>query len=160
LTLIDLPKLKLSFGEGASLPPKLKSFHIKSVRITNPVTKWGLQRLTALSDLNIGGDDLVNTLLKEKLLPISLVSLTITNLTETKSFKGNVFQQLSSLESLHFLHCSGLESLPEDTLPSSLKLLSIRKCSQLEARYESQRGKHWSNIAHIPVIKINGQVII
>jgi hypothetical protein len=160
LTLIDLPKLKLSFGEGASLPPKLKSFHIKPVRITNPVTKWGLQRLTALSDLDIGGDDLVNTLLKEKLLPISLVSLTITNLTETKSFKGNVFQHLSSLESLHFLHCSGLESLPEDTLPSSLKLLSIRKCSQLEARYESQRGKHWSNIAHIPVIKINGQVII
>jgi hypothetical protein len=77
LTLIDLPKLKLSFGEGASLPPKLKSFHIKSVRITNPVTKWGLQRLTALSDLDIGGDDIVNTLLKEKLLPISV---TITNL--------------------------------------------------------------------------------
>ncbi|KEH27035.1 hypothetical protein MTR_6g084540 [Medicago truncatula] len=126
LTLIDLPKMNLSFGEGACLPPKLRSFHIES----------------------------------EKLLPISLVSLTITNLSEMKSFKGNVFQHLSSLESLHFLHCPGIESLPEDTLPSSLKLLSIRKCSLLEARYEDHKGKHWSNIAHIPVIKINGQVII
>ncbi|XP_045790417.1 putative disease resistance RPP13-like protein 1 [Trifolium pratense] len=160
LTLIDLPKLKLSFGEGACLLPKLRSFQIKSVRVTTPVVKWGLQLLTALSDLHIGGDDIVNTLLKEKLLPISLVSLTITNLTEMKSLKENAFQHLSSLESLHFLHCPGLESLPEDTLLSSLKLLSIRKCSRLEARYESQRGKDWSNIAHIPVIKINGQVII
>jgi len=160
LTLVELPKLKLSFGEGACLPPKLRSFHIKSVRKTTSVTEWGLQRLTALSDLDIGGDDIVNTFLKEKLLPISLVSLTITNLSEMKSFKGNVFQHLSSLESLHFLHCPGLESLPEDTLPSSLKLLSIRKCSLLEARYEDQKGKHWSNVAHIPVIKINGQVII
>ncbi|GAU22725.1 hypothetical protein TSUD_138500 [Trifolium subterraneum] len=134
LTLIDLPKLKLSFGEGACLLPKLRSFHIKSVRVTMPLVKWGLQRLTALSDLDIGGDDIVNTLLKEKLLPISLVSLTITNLIEMKSLKGNVFQHFSSLESLHFLDCPGLESLPEDTLPSSLKLLSIRKCPQLEAR--------------------------
>ncbi|MCH85234.1 NBS-LRR type disease resistance protein, partial [Trifolium medium] len=128
-----LPKLKLSFGEGACLLPKLRSFQIKSVRVTTPVVKWGLQRLTALSDLHIGGDDIVNTLLKEKLLPISLVSLTITNLSEMKSLKGNVFQHLSSLESLHFLHCPGLESLPENTLPSSLKLLSIRKCSRMPA---------------------------
>ncbi|KAI5441709.1 putative disease resistance RPP13-like protein 1 [Lathyrus oleraceus] len=160
LTLVDLPKLKLSFGEGAGLPPSLRSFHIKSVRITS-VIKWGLQLLTVLSDLDIGGDDTVNTLLKKKLLPISLVSLTIANLSEMKSFERNMFQHLSSLESLHFLHCPGLESLPEkNTLPSSLKLLSIRKCPLLEAKYENQRVKHWSSIAHIPVIKINGQVII
>lgn len=160
LTLVDLPKLKLLLCEGACLPPNLRSFHIKSVRITTPVTKWGLQRLTALSDFGIGGDDIVNSLLMEKLLPISLVSLTISNLSEMKSLKGNVLRHLSSLESLHFLHCPRLESLPEETLPLSLKLLRITKCCLLEARYENQRGKHWCNISHIPVIKINGQVII
>jgi hypothetical protein len=66
----------------------------------------------------------------------------------------------SALKSLKFENCPRLESLPEDRLPSSLKLLSIKECPLLEDRYGNERGEHWSNIAHIPVVKINGHVTI
>jgi hypothetical protein len=59
-------------------------------------------------------------MLKEPLLPISLVSLTINYLYEMQSFEGDELQHLSSLESLHFRNCQQLESLPENCLPSFL----------------------------------------
>ena len=185
LSLYDLSEEhKLSLCEGACLPPKLRSIYIVSVGISTPVTEWGLQHMNSLSKLSIGGDDdIVNTLLSERLLPISLVSLTITHLSKMKSFEGMGLRHLSSLETLRFRYfsrleylteatlpsalkslkfenCPRLESLPEDRLPSSLKLLSIKECPLLEDRYGNERGEHWSNIAHIPVIKINGQVTI
>ncbi|MCH96471.1 disease resistance protein (CC-NBS-LRR class) family protein [Trifolium medium] len=185
LFLLRLPKLELSLCEGAFLPPKLQSFFINYVSIkVPPIIEWGLQRLTALSELSIGGDDdVVHTLLTERMLPISLVSLTITHLTEMKCIDRNGLRHLSSLEKLEFEYCLGLESLaevvlpsslktlkfnhcprleslPEDRLPSSLKLLRIDRCPVLEARYEYESGKHWSNIVHIPIIEINGKVTI
>ncbi|XP_045825239.1 putative disease resistance RPP13-like protein 1 [Trifolium pratense] len=185
LSLYDLPKeLKLPFCEGACLPPKLRSIYVVSAGIATPVTDWGLQHLSALSKLSIGGDDdIVTTLLNERLLPISLVSLTITRLSKMKSFEGIGLRHLSSLEklqfryfsrlkyltegtlpcnlkSLKFENCPRLESLSEDSLPSSLKRLIIRECPLLEERYGSERGEHWSKIAHIPVIKINDKVTI
>ncbi|XP_004515735.1 putative disease resistance RPP13-like protein 1 [Cicer arietinum] len=157
LSLIYLPKLCLTLCEGAGLPPKLRDICIESVRIATPIFEWGLQRLTALSELRIGGDDdIVNTLLKERLLPISLVFLRIYNLSEIKSFEVNGLRHLSSLETLCFNNCPRLEYLSEDALPSSLTLLSMEDCPLLEARYKSQRWEHLS----IPVLVINGEVII
>ncbi|AES69847.1 putative P-loop containing nucleoside triphosphate hydrolase, leucine-rich repeat domain, L [Medicago truncatula] len=159
LFLRDLPELTLQFCKGACLPPKLRSINIKSVRIATPVDGWGLQHLTSLSRLYIGGndvDDIVNTLLKERLLPISLVSLDISNLCEIQSFDGNGLGHLSSLKTLGFYNCSRLESLSKDTFPSSLKILRIMECPLLEANYKSQR---WEQLS-IPVLEINGEVII
>jgi hypothetical protein len=193
--------------EGGCLPPKLRLINIdsQSPRTTMPVTGWGIQNLNALSDLHIGGDGIVNSLLKERLLPISLVSLTIKNLSKRKSLPRNGLQHLSTLENLIFENCSRLESLSEDMfpsslkslvfdycpklkslperlpssleileldqcrrlgslpkhgLPSSLKRLSIIHCRMLKARYGNKRGEHWSNIAHIPVIKVNDELTI
>ncbi|PNX78650.1 LRR and NB-ARC domain disease resistance protein [Trifolium pratense] len=172
-------ELMLSFSEGPCLPPNLQSIYIESPRITvPPMTEWGFQRLKDLSRLTIAGD-MVNALLKEPLLPISLVNLSISKLSTTKSLKGNGLRHLLSLEnltfskcselescskdvfpstlkSLRFNDCSALESLSEDTLPSSLKRLSIWRCPLLEAWYENK--EHWSNIAHIPVIDLNGKL--
>ncbi|CAK8534654.1 unnamed protein product [Lathyrus sativus] len=179
--LMNLPKLNLSLCEGAFLPPNLQRIHVDSVRITKPVTEWGLQGLTALSSLEIGGDDIVNILLKEPLLPISLVSLEFQSLSEMKSLEANGLRYLSSLEhldildspglvslpekvfpsslkTLFFRNCPRLESLPEDSLPTSLEDLTIRRCPLLEERYK--RNEHWSKIAHVPVIKINNQITI
>ncbi|AES69651.2 putative P-loop containing nucleoside triphosphate hydrolase, leucine-rich repeat domain, L [Medicago truncatula] len=177
---LDWPEL--SFCEGVCLPPKLQSIMIQSKRTALPVTEWGLQYLTALSNLGIGkGDDIVNTLMKESLLPVSLVSLEIHHLSEMKSFDGNGLRHLSSLQHLVFFECRQLESLPEnclpsslksltfygceklkslpeDSLPDSLKELDIYDCPLLEERYK--RKEHCSKIAHIPVIKINDQVTI
>jgi len=109
------------------------------------------------------------------------VCLIIEDLNEMKSFDGNGLRHLSSLENLNFQvcpqleslpenclpyslkslafsHCEQLESLPEDSLPGSLKHLFIAGCPLLKERYK--RKEHWSKIAHIPVIEINGQVTI
>jgi len=131
---LDLDCLELSFCEGVCLPPKLQSIDIWSQRTTTPITEWGLEDLTALSRLKIGaGDDIFNTLMKESLLPVSLVSLCISDLYEMKSFDGNGLRQISSLENLEFLNCLQLESLPENCLPSSLKLLEFENCKKLES---------------------------
>ncbi|RHN66305.1 putative P-loop containing nucleoside triphosphate hydrolase, leucine-rich repeat domain, L [Medicago truncatula] len=144
---------KLSFSEGVCLPLKLQSI----------------------------GDDIFNTLMKESLLPISLVHLRICDLSEMKSFDGNGLRHLSSLQSLCFLFCQQLETLPENCLPSSLKSLEFYDCKKLESLPEDslpeslkelyidgcplleeryKRKEHWSKIAHIPVISINYKVTI
>jgi hypothetical protein len=194
----------LSCWKGVGLPPKFRLTPSQSTTSTTTVTEWGLQNLTALSDMEIGGDNVVNTLLKEQLLPISLVSLTITNLSEMKCLEGNGLQHISSLKKLAFKFCSGLESfqatlpsslkslvfencpklmslpdklppsletlefddcarlglLPRYGFPSSLKVLSICRCPLLKARYATRRRGDVSKIAHIPVLKINYEVII
>ncbi|MCI18322.1 disease resistance protein (CC-NBS-LRR class) family protein, partial [Trifolium medium] len=95
IRLFNLPKLELSFCDGG-LPPSLQYILVDFVRITKPVTEWGLQRLTALLGLSIEGDDIVNELLKERMLPISLVGLTIKRDSKTKSLEGNGLRHLSS----------------------------------------------------------------
>ncbi|KEH38203.1 LRR and NB-ARC domain disease resistance protein [Medicago truncatula] len=186
-TLTDLEQLyldcrELSFCEGVCLPPNLQSIDLWSQITTPSVTEWCLQDLTTLSELTIKeGHDTFNTLMKELLLPISLVSLQIMDLYEMKSFDGNGLRRLSSLQNLHFINCEQLksfpenclpsslkylqfygceklESLPEDSLPDSLEMLEMSSCPLLEERYK--RKEHWSKIAHIPVIQINQQVII
>jgi len=52
---------ELSFCEGIYLPPKLKSIEIHLQRTMPSVTERGLQSLTSLSSLTIGGKgDIVN----------------------------------------------------------------------------------------------------
>ena len=163
LFLHHLPKLEFALCDGVFLPPKLQTISITSVRITKmpPLIEWGFQSLTSLANLCIkDNDDIVHTLLKEQLLPISLVFLSISNLSEMKCLGGNALRHLSSLETLSFYDCPRLESFPEHSLPSSLKLLSISKCPVLEERYESERGGNWSEISHIPVININDKITI
>ncbi|XP_058765126.1 putative disease resistance RPP13-like protein 1 isoform X2 [Vicia villosa] len=176
----NLPNLNLSSCEGAFLPPNLQVIDLDFVRITKPVTEWGFHGLTAVSRMGIGGDDLVNVMLKELLLPITLVSIVFSNLSEMKSLEGNGLRHLSSLERLQFENCPELvslpekifpslkflcfykclrlESLPEDSLPTSFEQLIIVDCPLLEERYK--RKEHWSKIAHIPVIEINDQLTI
>ncbi|RHN66394.1 putative P-loop containing nucleoside triphosphate hydrolase, leucine-rich repeat domain, L [Medicago truncatula] len=103
LYLHHLPKLEFALYEGVFLPPKLQTISITSVRITKmpPLIEWGFQSLTYLSNLYIkDNDDVVHTLLKEQLLPTSLVFLSISKLSEVKCLGGNGLRHLSSLETL------------------------------------------------------------
>ncbi|PNY05168.1 CC-NBS-LRR resistance protein [Trifolium pratense] len=133
-TLTALESLTLdslsSCWKGVRLPLKFRLTPSHSMTSTTTVTERGLQNLTALSDMEIGGNNVVNTLLKEQLLPIFLVSLTITNLSEMKCLEGNVLQHISSMKKLAFKFCSGLESF-QATLPSSLKSLVFENCPKL-----------------------------
>jgi hypothetical protein len=95
-------------------------------RTTQPITEWGLQGLTALSRLTIvEDDDIINTLMKESLLPISLSQLVFCFKYQEKAFDVSGLRHLSSLEYLEFNYCEQLESLLENYLPSSLKTLDL-----------------------------------
>ncbi|KAF7815609.1 putative disease resistance RPP13-like protein 1 [Senna tora] len=106
------------------------------------IAEWGFQQLSCLSSFEIGGDDIINKLLNQRLLPTSLEELFVSDLSYLKGL-----QYLTSLKELHICHCSDLESLPEDELPSSLMFLRIYGCPKLEERYGNQKGKHLSKIA-------------
>jgi hypothetical protein len=91
------------------------------------------------------------------MLPSSLKSLLFDNCPKLKSLPVRL---PSSLEILELDQCRRLGALPKHGLPSSLKRLRISHCDMLKARYENQRGEHWSNIAHIPVIKVDDELTI
>ncbi|MED6149879.1 hypothetical protein PIB30_066885 [Stylosanthes scabra] len=156
------------------LPPNLASLEIRQCAKLLPASmiEAGLQSLTSLSKCSLGwwNDELVDTLMKDRILPTSLVSLEISILHDLKSIEGHGIGHLTSLERLEICHCSALDSmhlprlmslrhlrifkcprleaLPEDSL-SSLNLLCIEESPLLEARYE-RGGEDWHKIAHIP----------
>ncbi|KAI9086872.1 hypothetical protein K1719_031195 [Acacia pycnantha] len=158
LCLILVPKLE-SLPQGG-LPSNLRSLSIRgySGLSSIPIEDWGFQRLTSLSRFSVendGSESILHSLLKNQLLPTSLQVLCIASLSNLKLLEGKGLQHLTSLQELHIWDCRNLESLPEDALPSSLLWLDIIKCPKLEERYDYQKGKHLSKIAHIPAIRIN-----
>ncbi|BFG20501.1 hypothetical protein CerSpe_067750 [Prunus speciosa] len=142
LEIRDLPNLE-PIAEDGVLPHNLRHFRIENcerLRASSVAEYWGLQRLVSLATFEISGrgsDEILETLLKQQLLPTTLQRLEIS--------------QLSSLKSLD---AKGLKHL------TSLSFLSISNCSALEKRYKKKTGKAWANISHIPCIKIGEEVII
>ncbi|KAI9086866.1 hypothetical protein K1719_031189 [Acacia pycnantha] len=158
---LDLvPKLE-SLPQGG-LPSNLRKLSIGGCNGLSsiPIKDWGFQRMTSLSTFFVehdGSESILHILLKNQLLPTSLVYFSINRFSNLKLLEGKGLQHLTSLQQLYILRCPNLESLPEDVLPSSLLLLEIYKCPKLEERYDYQKGKHLSKIAHIPTIKINDE---
>ncbi|KAL6288839.1 hypothetical protein ACE6H2_006349 [Prunus campanulata] len=146
LKMDNLPNLE-SIAEDGGLPPNLRDFSIKNCEILSAPSssvgdycKWGLQRLVSLEKFAIGGrgsDEILETLLKQQLLPTTLQRLEISQLSSPKSLDAKGLKQLTSLS-----------------------FLSISDCSALEKRYKKKTGKAWANISHIPCIKIGEEVII
>jgi hypothetical protein len=134
--------------------------------------------------LEIIGDDIVKAVMnmKFRLLPISLVTLTIRNVKDIECLDGLWLHHLTSLENLKFSSCNNLKSLPKKGFPSSLKNLMLRRCNDLKslpkeglpsslkeltidecpllkASLLGKRGKEWRKIAHIPTIVIDFELI-
>ncbi|KAI5342763.1 hypothetical protein L3X38_010639 [Prunus dulcis] len=177
----DLPNLE-SFAEGG-LPPNIRRLCTRSCeRLRAPVVKyWGLEGLVSLKSFIIGGS-ILETLLKEHLLPTTLHTLVISgcdsilvlpgegeglqHLTSLQTLRidgcDNLqflpregLQHLTSLQELVISECDSIQFLPEEGLPPSLSSLEIYNCSALEKRYQNKTGKDWAKISHIPCIKIN-----
>ncbi|XP_054818392.1 putative disease resistance protein RGA4 [Prosopis cineraria] len=81
----------------------------------------------------------------------------ICDFSNLKLLDGKGLRCITSLEELYISDCPQLESLPEDELPSSLLELNISGCPKLLKRYDFQRGRHLSKIAHIPTVQIHGK---
>ncbi|KAJ6960545.1 disease resistance protein RGA1 [Populus alba x Populus x berolinensis] len=116
----------------------------------------GVQNLNSLEALFIGGVPKITTLPG---LPSSLDSLFILECQELTSISEGL-QHLTALNDFHIAGCPKLNSLPESIQHlTSLRELEIAGCPNLERRCKREKGKDWPNIAHIPTIIINDQLI-
>ncbi|KAH0981468.1 hypothetical protein GBA52_008645 [Prunus armeniaca] len=188
LTVWNLPNLE-SFAEDGGLPPNLRYFGIvncERLRASSVGEYWGLQALVSLEKFRISGSDhVLETLLKEQVLPTTLHTLRIYSLSTLKSLDGKglghltslqvleidscpsleflpgeELQHLTSLQNLYIWNCPSLQCLPEEGLPPSLSYLRILFCPALEKRYNNKTGQDWAKISHIPCIEIGNEVII
>ncbi|KAL5540480.1 hypothetical protein UlMin_043074 [Ulmus minor] len=143
------------------LPLKLRTLQIsKCEKLTNSNwMSWNLKTLPNLTSFVIGGSADVTCFPVEGLLPPSLASLSIFNLSSLETLDNNGLGALTSLKQLTIKNCRRLNALPEEGLPTSIKQLSIRKCPLLEEKCEREKGECWTKIAHIPSITINGQFV-
>ncbi|CAN6697172.1 unnamed protein product [Malus baccata var. baccata] len=155
LRIIGIPNVE-SFAEGG-LPPNLQSFSIRGCEKLRPsVEYWGSQRLVSLRTFQISGsEDVLETVLKELLLPTTLHTLQISGMKSLKSLEGKGIQHLTSLQELEIYECDSLKFLPKEGLPASLSCLRIYNCPSLMKRCQEKTGEEWSKIAHIPCIKID-----
>ncbi|KAB2604111.1 disease resistance RPP13-like protein 1 [Pyrus ussuriensis x Pyrus communis] len=176
LTISSLPNL-VSFPDGGLPAPNLTDFSVEEC-VNLKLLPDRMRTLTALQRLRIeslpnvvafaqggwppnlqsftisGNKDLVETLLNEQLLPATLHTLGIYDVSNLKSLDGKGFEHLTSLQDLQISGCESLEFLPKEGFPASLSYVSIRYCPCLK------KGEDWSNIARIPCIEINDEITI
>ncbi|KAJ6960546.1 hypothetical protein NC653_038547 [Populus alba x Populus x berolinensis] len=119
----------------------------------------GLQHLTALKDFHLAGCPKLNSLPESIQHLTSLRSLVIFSCDGLSSLPNQI-RHVTSLSRLCIGYCSNLMSLPEGIRNlEMLRELEITKCPNLERRCKREKGKDWPNIAHIPTIIINDQLI-
>ncbi|XVF78759.1 hypothetical protein PTKIN_Ptkin14bG0161700 [Pterospermum kingtungense] len=119
-----------------------------------------LERLTSLKRLSIGHSDVVCFPKEDMMLPSSLTQIVIRNFSNLEYLCSNAFQNLTSLETLMISNCSKLRALPEKDMLLSLGQLLIDDCPLLKENCKRDQGREWSNIAHIPYVRIDKEYII
>ncbi|KAH1064630.1 hypothetical protein J1N35_029617 [Gossypium stocksii] len=180
------PEIEWVPKEG--LPSRLKQIRIgRSDKLIESLIRkreWSLHTLPSLTSFYISYSEVeMECFPDEHLLPSSLTSLRISNLPNLKSLEYKGFQHLTSLCNLYISDCPNLQFMPPNMLPHSLSYLSIYNCPKLQSmppnvlppslshlkiqgcpllkdHCEKDKGKDWSNISHIPVIEIDGQIIV
>jgi hypothetical protein len=117
---------------------------------------WGLQKLTSLRELDIGGksEDVVS-FPEPGLLPSCLTSLTISKFPNMKSLDKRGLQHLTSLQQLCVWNCPKLESIPKEGLPTSLSIIKIVRCPLLRKRWQSKKRKERREIPNVNHILID-----
>ena len=146
----------------SSLPPlgQLQILEIDSCeKLFLRRVEWGLQSLHSLREIIIWyfGRE-VGSFPEEALLPPSLIRLNIT-FPHLTSLNGRGFQHLTLLKQLEIQGCNNLLRLPEESFPASLSILDIYECPLLKKWYRRKNGKEWRKISHIPIIRIDNEVI-
>ncbi|XP_021812980.1 putative disease resistance RPP13-like protein 1 [Prunus avium] len=143
LDIRNLPNLE-SIAEDGGLPPNLRDFNIyncerlrASSSSVGDYRNWGLQALVSLERFEIvgrGSDEILETLLKQQLLPTTLHALWIEGIPTLKSLDGKGLAHLTVLRSLFIYSCKSLEFLPGEALQhlTSLQELYISDCPSLQ----------------------------
>ncbi|BFG20666.1 hypothetical protein CerSpe_069400 [Prunus speciosa] len=153
LSIRSLPNLE-SFAEDGGLPPNLRLFHITNCErlwASAVGEYWGLQALVSLEHFLISGSDhVLETLLKEQLLPTTLHTLRISS--TLKSLDGKGLGHLTSLQKLQIDNCPSLEFLPAEELQhlTSLQELHIMFCPSLQCL----PGEELQNLTSLQTLSI------
>ncbi|KAL6326268.1 hypothetical protein AAG906_004765 [Vitis piasezkii] len=138
------------------LLPQIK----KLTQYQDPLSQWGLSRLTSLKRLSIIGMFPDATSFWDNrhsiLFPTTLTSLHLSHFQNLESLASLSLQTLTSLEELEIQCCPKLRSiLPrEGLLPDTLSQLYVWRCPHITQRYSKEEGDDWPKIAHIPRVQI------
>ncbi|KAI8026634.1 putative disease resistance RPP13-like protein 1 [Camellia lanceoleosa] len=129
------------FVKKGSFPTNITSLEIGDFAGQLPVPppsplEWGLHKLSSLTTLRLYGrywpwGDTVSFPEEGMFLSTSLINLTIIAFPNLERLSYEEFQNLTSLQRLHIMHCPRLASFPKEGLPPSLLHLSIYNCPEL-----------------------------
>ncbi|XP_012443801.2 putative disease resistance RPP13-like protein 1 [Gossypium raimondii] len=147
-------------------PANLTSLAISNApKIYRSLMEWGLNRLTFLQQLTIGGGGCSNVVSFPEegtgmMLPPSLTRIFLLEFENLEYMSSKGFQDLASLKELGIGKCPKLKSLPEKDVLLSVGYLKIYSCPLLEEGCSSDKGREWSKISHIPLVEIDGDTVI
>lgn len=128
-------------------PANLTSLAISNApKIYRSLVEWGLNRLTSLQELTIGGGGCSNVVSFPEegtgmMLPPSLTCINLSEFENLEFMFSEGFQDLASLRRLEISECPKLTSLPEKDMLRSLGLLSISSCLFLQEECSSDKGR-------------------
>ncbi|KHG11689.1 hypothetical protein F383_16113 [Gossypium arboreum] len=142
-------------------PANLTSLKISNAPKTyRSLVEWGLNRLTSLQALTIGGGGCSNVVSFPEegigmMLPPSLTRIKLFKFENLEFMLSEGFQDLASLKELVIDNCPKLTSLPEKDMLLSLGSLCFYRCPLLKEECSSDKGREWSKISHIPLVQID-----
>ncbi|KAL5133113.1 putative disease resistance RPP13-like protein 1 [Glycine soja] len=150
LYISNCPEIE-SFPEGG-MPPNLRTVWIVNCEKLLSGLAW--PSMGMLTHLSVGGRcDGIKSFPKEGLLPPSLTSLYLYDLSNLELLDCTGLLHLTSLQILHIDNCPLLENMAGERLPVSLIKLTIMGCPLLEKRCRMKHPQIWPKICHIPGIK-------
>ncbi|XP_052486534.1 putative disease resistance RPP13-like protein 1 [Gossypium raimondii] len=162
---VDNCSADISFpSEG--FPANLTSLAISNApKIYRSLVEWGLNRLTSLQELTIGGVGCSNVVSFPEegtgmMLPPSLSHIFLLEFENLEYMSSKGFQDLASLKELEIYKCPKLTSLPEKDMLRSLGYLCISSCPLLQEECSSDKGREWSKISQIPLVLIDFKAVI
>ncbi|KAH1063204.1 hypothetical protein J1N35_028191 [Gossypium stocksii] len=147
-------------------PVNLTSLEISNApKIYRSLVEWGLNRLTSLQELTIGGGGCSNVVSFPEegigmMLPPSLTRICLSEFENLEFMFSEGFQDLASLQGLEIIDCPKVTFLPEKEMLRSLQYLFIERCPLLKEECSSNGGREWSKISHIPCATIDGETVI
>ncbi|QCE03254.1 disease resistance protein RPM1 [Vigna unguiculata] len=147
---------QIEWFPGGGMPPNLRTLDLRNCE----KLLSGLEWMDMVTSLNVHGPcDAINSFPKEGLLPPSLTSLSLIDLSSLKTLECKGLLHLSSLQQLQIQNCKKLENIAGERLPVSLLKLSIGGCPLLQKLCHKKDRQIWPKICHVRGIKIDGRWI-